>query len=207
MITIHDLEKCFYYAINKNYSYVGVLIEMEGFDSPEIIINSSENFVTKLAYYKSTYDENLNHRHAKGIKIVDCTYGDYFDEIELDLLGENNELTDAELNLIAGLCHTVNQAYCRSTGDHSQPNWDDAPDWQKQSAINGVIFHLENSKTPEQSHENWMKEKLVDGWVYGEVKDPEKKTHPCMVPYDQLPLEQRTKDYLFKSICDFFKGE
>ncbi|PLR84654.1 hypothetical protein CVD25_01065 [Bacillus canaveralius] len=106
---------------------------------------------------------------------------------------------------IAKICHEVNRAYCLSLGDESQPKWEDAPQWQRDSAINGVEFHLNNETTPEQSHENWMKDKVADGWVYGEVKDPEKKTHPCMVPYAQLPLEQRTKDYLFKAVVDSYK--
>lgn len=107
---------------------------------------------------------------------------------------------------IAELCHEVNRAYCLSIGDDSQPAWKDAPEWQKESAVNGVVFHMENETTPEQSHENWMKEKAADGWIYGEVKDPEKKEHPCMVPYNELPAEQRTKDYLFKAIVDTFKN-
>jgi len=32
------------------------------------------------------------------------------------------------------------------------------------------------------------------------VKDPEKKQHPCFVPYDELPIQQRRKDALFVSI-------
>ncbi|WP_110930671.1 RyR domain-containing protein [Paenibacillus bouchesdurhonensis] len=106
---------------------------------------------------------------------------------------------------IARICHEVNRAYCSSIGDASQPNWEDALEWQKDSAVNGVEFHLNNDTTPEQSHENWMREKIASGWVYGPVKDPEKKEHPCMIPYDQLPKEQRTKDYLFKAIVDCFK--
>lgn len=106
---------------------------------------------------------------------------------------------------VARMCHEVNRAYCRSIGDDSQPAWEDAPDWQKESAINGVEFHLANETSPEQSHENWMREKATAGWVYGDVKDPEKKEHPCMIPYDQLPLEQRTKDYLFKAVVDCHK--
>ena len=43
---------------------------------------------------------------------------------------------DAEY--IAKVCHEVNRAYCMSQGDGSQPRWEDAPDWQKQSAISGV---------------------------------------------------------------------
>lgn len=106
---------------------------------------------------------------------------------------------------IAKVCHEVNRAYCRSIGDDSQLSWEDAPQWQKDSAINGVSFHMENETTPEQSHENWMKEKLENGWKYGDVKDSEKKEHPCIVPYNQLPVEQRTKDYLFKAVVESYK--
>lgn len=105
--------------------------------------------------------------------------------------------------LIAQLAHQVNKAYCHSIGDNSQLDWEQAPEWQKQSAINGVQFHLDNpDATPESSHENWLKEKTEQGWEYGEVKDVEKKLHPCFLPYDELPQTQRSKDYIFKSIID-----
>jgi hypothetical protein len=32
------------------------------------------------------------------------------------------------------------------------------------------------------------------------VKNPDAKEHPCFVPYDELPAEQRTKDYLFQAV-------
>lgn len=108
---------------------------------------------------------------------------------------------------IAQLCHEVNRAYCLSIGDTSQPKWEEAPQWQKDSAIRGVEFHLSGDTTPEQSHESWLEEKFNTGWIYGPVKDPEKKEHPCMVPYNQLPREQRTKDYLFKSAVDSYKAD
>lgn len=102
---------------------------------------------------------------------------------------------------IAKVCHEVNRAYCLANGDNSQPSWEDAPEWQRQSAINGVQFHMANPNSkPEDSHENWMREKVADGWVFGPVKNPETKEHHCMVPYNLLPLEQRTKDYLFISV-------
>jgi hypothetical protein len=106
---------------------------------------------------------------------------------------------------IAKVCHEVNRAFCKSIGDDSQPTWQEAPDWQKQSAISGVDFHMERERNASDSHVNWMKEKIGDGWVYGEVKDSEKKTHPCIVPYENLPKEQQTKDYLFKAVVDSFK--
>ena len=103
---------------------------------------------------------------------------------------------------IAEVAHNVNRAFCKATGDDSQPTWDNAPDWQKDSAINGVKFHLENPNvTPEESHINWMNQKISEGWIYGKIKDPVKKEHPCILPYNQLPLTQQIKDHLFREIC------
>jgi hypothetical protein len=103
--------------------------------------------------------------------------------------------------LIAQVAHEVNRAYCLSIGDNSQPTWDEAPDWQKNSAVNGVTFHLENPDAdPAASHANWLKEKEADGWKYGAEKNVEAKEHPCFMPYDQLPQEQRAKDFLFRQV-------
>ena len=102
---------------------------------------------------------------------------------------------------IAYACHEVNRAYCAAIGDNSQPAWDDAPQWQKDSAIAGVKAVISNPKgTPEDSHKGWLAQKEADGWVYGPVKDPATKQHPCMVPYDQLPVEQRAKDHIFRAV-------
>ena len=110
-------------------------------------------------------------------------------------------LTAAQAELIAHMAHETNRAYCQAIGDDSQPTWEEAPDWQKQSAINGVWFHTNHPDAgPSASHESWLKEKETDGWRYGPVKNPEIKEHPCFVPYDELPLEQKVKDYLFTAI-------
>lgn len=102
---------------------------------------------------------------------------------------------------IAAIAHEINRAYCLALGDTSQPAWDQAPEWQQTSAINGVKFHLNNpASTPEESHANWLSEKLAAGWGWGEVKDPEAKKHPCCVPFESLPLEQRAKDHLFRAV-------
>jgi hypothetical protein len=102
---------------------------------------------------------------------------------------------------IAKVCHEVNRAYCQGIGDNSQPRWEDAPDWQTQSAINGVQFHLDNPDAlPSHSHEEWLKEKSVTGWKYGPIKNPETKEHPCFVPYEELPQEQKLKDALFIAV-------
>ncbi|HEY0832852.1 MAG TPA: RyR domain-containing protein, partial [Azospirillum sp.] len=92
------------------------------------------------------------------------------------------------ITAIARVCHEVNRALCVAFGDLSQKPWDEAESWQRESAIRGVEFALANPDAPPSAqHDAWMADKLADGWVYGEVKDPAAKTHPCIVPYDQLP--------------------
>lgn len=105
------------------------------------------------------------------------------------------------VNTIAKICHQANRALCQTQLDASQPDWDVAPDWQIESAIKGVEFCLDNPDAPPSAnHESWLKQKMDDGWKFGPVKNPETKEHPCCVPYDQLPEEQKVKDYLFKGI-------
>ena len=107
---------------------------------------------------------------------------------------------------IAMMCHAINAAYCQSMSDESQANWDDSPESHKQSLIAGVEMHLANpDATPEQSHESWYKQKEAEGWKYGEVKDAEKKEHPCFLPYEELPDEQKAKDYLFRTTVHLVK--
>lgn len=106
-----------------------------------------------------------------------------------------------DIEATARVAHEANRAWCVANGDMSQPVWDDAPDWQRESAINGVQFHLNNPDAGNSaSHDNWMAEKEADGWIYGPIKDPEAKLHPCMVPFEQLPPEQQIKDALFRAI-------
>ena len=101
---------------------------------------------------------------------------------------------------IAKVVHTINKAYCESLKDFSQVDWEKAPENIKQSAIDGVNFIISNPDVgPDASHSNWLKFKEADGWKYGPVKDMDKKEHPCFVPYDDLPQEQKSKDYLFKA--------
>jgi hypothetical protein len=108
-----------------------------------------------------------------------------------------------DIESIAKVCHEVNRAYCASIGDNSQVPWNEAPEWQRTSAVNGVMHRLTNPNSgPEDSHKSWLKEKEEAGWKYGPVKDVEKKEHPCFVPYSELPASQQLKDALFIAVVD-----
>jgi len=101
---------------------------------------------------------------------------------------------------IARVAHEANRAYCVTLGDLSQLPWDGAPDWQRASAIEGVKGVMEYGVDPRRQHNQWLAKKEADGWKYGTVKDAEAKTHPCLVPYDELPYDQQFKDALFGAV-------
>lgn len=42
-------------------------------------------------------------------------------------------------------------------------------------------------------HEVWAAGRLAEGWTWGPVRDDALKQHPCLVPYEELPEEE--KDY------------
>lgn len=104
---------------------------------------------------------------------------------------------------VARVCHEVNRAYCAALGDHSQAAWEDAPEWQRASARMGVDLHrMLPDAGPEASHIAWGQQKLDEGWTYGPIKDAVNKTHPCLVPFAQLPPEQQAKDFIFKAVVN-----
>jgi hypothetical protein len=102
---------------------------------------------------------------------------------------------------IARVCHEANRALQTIQADAGIPvadTWDDFHD--QQVVIDGVVAVLDGSGSPQMLHEKWCEAKRADGWRYGEVKDVDRKTHPCLVDYSQLPPEQQLKDRLFISI-------
>lgn len=60
----------------------------------------------------------------------------------------------------------------------------------------------QRSNSPEELHGSWMQSYFSMGWVYGEKYDREKKTHPDLVPYNQLGQLERDKDAVFVALCE-----
>ena len=118
-------------------------------------------------------------------------------------------MSDLKRNLvmhIASVCHEANRAWCEANGDFSQKPWGTAETWQIISAEKGVEFRLENPDAlPSAQHDAWSADKIADGWKYGVVKDADKKEHPCLVPFEELPEFQQKKDTLFTAIVDALK--
>jgi len=129
-------------------------------------------------------------------------------EAERTERSEPQQKEEAELDRenIAQVAHAVNKAYCEALGDMSQAPWEEAPEWQKHSARLGVALHINGEHGPEKSHECWMAQKESEGWRYGPLKNAEIKTHPCMVPFSQLPTDQKAKDFIFRAVVHALKG-
>lgn len=43
-------------------------------------------------------------------------------------------------------------------------------------------------------HEVWAQTRISQGWTYGEERNDDKKTHPCLIPYEELPESEREYD-------------
>jgi len=107
---------------------------------------------------------------------------------------------------IARVCHEANKAWCEANGDFSQKPWDEAESWQREATYAGVRQRIDNPDSPKSAqHDYWMHEKLQNGWVYGEIKDGEKKTHPSLVPFEDLSEFDQKKDLLFVAIVEALK--
>jgi hypothetical protein len=56
--------------------------------------------------------------------------------------------------------------------------------------------------SPEELHDDWVRAYEAMGWRYGEKRDVEAKTHPDMVPFDDLEPREQAKDAVFVALCE-----
>jgi len=113
-----------------------------------------------------------------------------------------------KIETLARIVHEANRAYCLENEQYDQEPWEMTPKIIQHSALQGIKHLAANPElTPEQMHQNWMDYKLEEGWKYAEVKDVEAKIHPCLVPFDELPEFEKTKDTLFHAIVHPFLDE
>ena len=120
----------------------------------------------------------------------------------MESIGLTNSKTN-DHDTIARVAHEAMRAYKAGLGEERIPDWDEAPQWMRDSTLEAVRSRIEATEAPPSAqHEAWMAEKEAAGWCYGPVKDAENKTHPMMVPYEELPTKERYKDALIQSVID-----
>ena len=49
-------------------------------------------------------------------------------------------------------------------------------------------------KMSKNVHDVWAETRFSQGWTYGKERDDEKKTHPCLIPYEELPDNEKEYD-------------
>ena len=78
---------------------------------------------------------------------------------------------------------------------HDVPEDYKISDERLKSLITGTKYVLENpATTAEENHNIWMEAKRNQGYTYGDVLDVEKKTHPSMIPFEDLSDVDKRKD-------------
>jgi hypothetical protein len=112
-------------------------------------------------------------------------------------------MSDAALEAIARVVHESVRAWAQGAGDASIPSWSRAPRWMKTSTMEAIRFRRNNPGAPASAqHDQWLAEKKAAGWRKGKVKSAVRKTHPLLVPYEELPLYERRKDALVGAVID-----
>ena len=43
-------------------------------------------------------------------------------------------------------------------------------------------------------HEIWAETRIAQGWTYGPERNDAKKKHPCLIPYEERPEEEKVYD-------------
>lgn len=114
-----------------------------------------------------------------------------------------------EIKDIAQVAHELNRSYSFIVYGPDYDNIKPFPELDEQE-LERIMGAVEREiKTPtkdnRQSHDRWVVARISDGWEYGEKLDREKKIHPNLRPYDELPASEKLKDHIFKGVCAHFK--
>lgn len=82
--------------------------------------------------------------------------------------------------------------------------WEDREEPFKQQFYDVIEMMCgpDRKSSPEELHDDWVKAYEEMGWKYGPERDPEAKTHPDMVPFDELGFREQIKDAVFIALCE-----
>ena len=111
------------------------------------------------------------------------------------------------VHAIAHACHEATRVYYTFIGAPVMKTWEELTDYQRNGVLAGVRFHLANPRaTAEDSHLKRCAILYAQGWKHASYKSEEHKTHPCLVPFEELTERQREKNRLFVDVVHSLGG-
>ena len=110
-----------------------------------------------------------------------------------------------KISEVAKIAYQANKAYSEIFDTRIRRDWTKLDQSERDFYIKGALFHLNNPDANESdSHNAWVKDMILKGWSYDKYYNPAKKTHPCIINFNKLTLEQQFKDYMFKGLINLF---
>lgn len=107
----------------------------------------------------------------------------------------------SNIEAISRTVHEAVRAWSFAVDNRSIPEWSQAPAWMQESTRDSVRFVIDNPDAGVGAqHNQWMAQKRADGWIYGASRDDDLKTHPSLVPFEDLPETEQQKDRLIINI-------
>lgn len=111
-------------------------------------------------------------------------------------------MTDEEMSnnitAFAQIAHKLDVAYAAAVYGENKPGWHQLPAEDRKHISDRVVYYLTDPNAVVSSlHEKWAYSKLSSGWSYGKEFNEEKKQHPLLISYSELPLTRRVADTLF----------
>lgn len=123
----------------------------------------------------------------------------------------NQDFTlDKELiERISRQCHEANALIVCTFEYQEYIPWENISQEFKDNTANSIVEAIVwmkkgNILAPEDVHNFWMDHKKSQGYVYGAKKCPKLKTHPLLVPYEELSPVDQFKDINFINIINNF---
>jgi hypothetical protein len=114
--------------------------------------------------------------------------------------------TEAELNGLAAVAWAAAAELRAQHGDPVPLLPGDSGDADAHEVTLARVGAILGGATPEDLHEAWRRGREAQGWARGPRADSQRKTHPSLVPYADLPEAQRVRDRLLAAVVTAMAG-
>ena len=101
---------------------------------------------------------------------------------------------------IAALCFSALRAQAEAYGQ-PMPTWEEAAPERQQAVVDEVMMYLNNPElTCYQAHGAWIDTMLAAGWSRGPEYSADKKQHPGLMPFVDLPAERQAEKLITRTL-------